>query len=400
MSDIIATDLQQLEPGSALVNLFELTLSNGTVIYLHSGTESDLTTVQFRDSKAPYTLRTYTAFPILIEGLELQSDGASHRPTFTLANIVSVFTGISGDFKNDDLVGRTLVRRRTLQKHLHGEYAAGSSGTAPTEFSVIKYVIDRIASQNASSVTFEVTAPYDLQNITLPRREVVGKYCSWVYQGAEDLRGGCSFRSGSEVIVDLNLNSGTTTSHRAFFDVNDVPLVAKSWAVQSSNAPAWAAGQRYGFRGVIEIGTPNVNSDVPHYVVNGGKYWQVQATHTATAPKEPSTTSDKQLWKEVRLYEDHDATDKDYSLGDLVIHSNAIYECYLGHNSSTSVAGTVLPTNKTFWVRIDLCGKTLNSCQCRFGFTPTSSLTNNNPPTFMKRNFVLPFGGFPGTQKF
>ena len=401
MSNIIATDLQQLEPGSGIVNLFELTLADGTVIYLHSGTETDLSTVQFRDKQSPYALRTYTAFPIVIEGLELQESGASHRPTFTLANIVSVFAGLSGEYKNDDLIGRTLLRRRTLQKHLHGERAAGSAGTAPTEFPVVKYIIDRIASQNAAAVIFEVAAPYDLQNITLPRREVVGKYCSWLYQGAELNKGGCSFRVGSEVIVDKDLSSGEVTSHRAFFDVDDSPLIAATWAAVSSNAPAWSTGDAYGYRGVIQIGTPAVNSSIPHYVVHGGRYWQVQVTHTTASNREPGTTTGAAYWKEAFLYTVHDATNQAYAVGNKVLYANQVFECLVAHNSSTSVVGTILPTNRTFWERRDLCGKTIESCKCRFGFNPTSSLTANNPPGFLKdRSISLPFGGFPGTQKF
>ena len=42
MSDIIATDLQQLEPSSAFIDLFELTLEDGQVLYFHDGVEADL----------------------------------------------------------------------------------------------------------------------------------------------------------------------------------------------------------------------------------------------------------------------------------------------------------------------------------------------------------------------
>ena len=41
MSDIIATDLQQLEPSSAFIDLFELTLEDGQVLYFHDGVEAD-----------------------------------------------------------------------------------------------------------------------------------------------------------------------------------------------------------------------------------------------------------------------------------------------------------------------------------------------------------------------
>ena len=53
MSNVIATDVQTQEIDSALVELFEVTLPNGTTLYFHPGLDSDLTDVQFRDKTAP-----------------------------------------------------------------------------------------------------------------------------------------------------------------------------------------------------------------------------------------------------------------------------------------------------------------------------------------------------------
>ena len=53
MSNVIATDVQTQEIDSALVELFEITLPNGTTLYFHPGLDSDLTDVQFRDKTAP-----------------------------------------------------------------------------------------------------------------------------------------------------------------------------------------------------------------------------------------------------------------------------------------------------------------------------------------------------------
>jgi len=46
-----------------------------------------------------------------------------------------------------------------------------------------------------------------------------------------------------------------------------------------------------------------------------------------------------------------------------------------------------------YWKRIDICGKTLNSCKVRYQGVDT----NGDPLT---RLTPLPFGGFPGTRKF
>lgn len=381
MSDLIATDAQQLEFDSSMIELFELTLDDGQVLYFHDGVEADLSTVQFRDHASPFALRTYTAMPVQMEGLDLSSDGAPARPSFIVANILSMFGSVTGDFTNDDLIGSPLSRRRTLKKHLHGESAAGSAGTAPTEFPIIKYVIDRIAAETNTTVVFEVAVPYDLENIKLPRRVVVGKYCSWQYQGAASNKGGCSFPEDSILTLYPRLTSGDALQHRVYFDIDDV-LLFRSDYFTDTNAPDWATGQTY---------------YATSYVEDGGKYWRSLGEHTsATANKPPSNS-----WAPIFTFTTHDATDQDYALEDRVFYSDRVWRCILAHNSSTSAAGTILPSDQSrYWIRDDVCGKTLQSCKARFQYRPKVDVANSPPSGDPDTRVILPFGGFPGTQKF
>ena len=66
----VINDVQKQDPGSAFVELFEIDLP-GTNAFFHSGLETDLSTIQFRDRTNPGTTRTYTALPIEIDGIEL-----------------------------------------------------------------------------------------------------------------------------------------------------------------------------------------------------------------------------------------------------------------------------------------------------------------------------------------
>ncbi len=383
MSDLIATDAQQLEIDSAMIELFELTLDDGQVLYFHDGLEADISTVQFRDNAAPFALRTYEAIPVLMEGLDLSSDGAPARPSFMVANILSMFSSVVGDFTNNDLIGASLFRRRTLKKHLHGESAAGSAGTAPTEFPIIKYVIDRIASETNTTVVFEVAVPYDLENIKLPRRVVVGKYCSWQYQGAASNRGGCSFPEDSILTIypQYNANGGDSLQHRVYFNIDDV-LLFRSDYFTNTTSPAWASGQTY---------------YATTYVSDGGKYWRSLSEHTSATGNRPPSSS----WAPIFTYTTHDATNQNYALEDRVFYSNRIWRCILGHNSSTSSVGTILPSDESrYWVRDDVCGKTLQSCKARFQYKPRVDVANSPPSGSPDTRVILPFGGFPGTQKF
>ena len=113
-------DVQKQDPGSAYILLFELALSSSSSAYFHSGLEADLSTIQFRDRTSPGTIRTYSALPIEIDGVNLQSAGATARPTIRVANILSTFGDALGGLTNEDLLGKKLYRRTTLYKYCYG----------------------------------------------------------------------------------------------------------------------------------------------------------------------------------------------------------------------------------------------------------------------------------------
>ena len=113
--------VQKQDPGSALIELFELELSSSSTLYFSAAVEADITTVQFREKVSPYAAKTYTVIPIEIKGIERKTDGASARPTLTVANILSTFRDSIGTLTNKDLIGKRLVRRTTLQRYLYGE---------------------------------------------------------------------------------------------------------------------------------------------------------------------------------------------------------------------------------------------------------------------------------------
>ena len=182
MTNLIATDLQGQEIDSGILDLFEIELPNGTKKFFHPGLSGALTDVKFRDKTNPGTINTYVAVPMMIEGLEIQSDGALTRPTFTVANVTSAFTD-ELQYTNNDLVGQRITRRQTLEKYL--DDGSGNSANPPIELNSITYIIDRIAGENNLTVTFEVAVVYDLEGVSIPRRIVRGKYCPWIYQGKE-----------------------------------------------------------------------------------------------------------------------------------------------------------------------------------------------------------------------
>jgi lambda family phage minor tail protein L len=370
MTNLIATDAQTQEIDSGLIDLFEITLPNGTVLRFHPGVDDDLTNIYFRESTSPYTEREYIPFPIIIDGLDLQADGASSRPSLTIANLGGLFAEQLGDFNNDDLVDCKIIRRQTLKKYLYGE---SGDATPPIEFRKQEYIIDRIASESNIALVLEVAMPFDLENIKLPRRVVVGKYCSWKYQ-----QDGCSWAADSAV------QYGDYT-HNPYFNIDDSPLLdaLPSGSIAHSSSTAYTTSS---------------------YVTHNSKNWQCLIAHTNQTPS--STSS---YWKEVFLWDDW-VTSTSYAKGDRVRHGatgeKTIWKCIQAHTSSAAIvppapATDTLRYKSSYWEREDLCGKTMQSCKCRFGFIPVADSANNEAPKSDKNTAAtLPFGSFPGTLKF
>ena len=99
MTDLIK-DVQKQDPGSQFIELWEIELSSSASAYFFTGLEADLTTIQFRYRTSPGTTRTYTALPLHAEGFNLQSAGASARPTIQVANVLSTFSDALGGLTN------------------------------------------------------------------------------------------------------------------------------------------------------------------------------------------------------------------------------------------------------------------------------------------------------------
>ena len=384
MSNLITTDTQTQEIDSELIELFEIEMPDGTELYVHSGLDSDLTTIQLKSITAPtsgnYALNTYIAIPMMIDGLDIQADGASSRPSLTVANVGTIFSSQLAGFKNDDLIGKRIRRRRTLRKYLVGESADTGSTVASIEFPRQDYIIDRIAGEDNISITFEVATPFDLEGIKLPRRVVVGKYCSWKYQGHDNgIGGGCTWKLTGG--VNFKGSDGNTYTHNAYFDVNDSPLI------KSSPLPA----------GIAAHNTSTAYTETSYVTTGSGsdiRYWLCVIANTNKTPSDSS-----EFWKETFLWTEWAVGS--HALGARVRYlSKTIWKCLVAHTAT--LGNDIKPSDKSvYWIREDVCGKTIASCKCRYGFVPVAATGSNLAPSGTKNSAArLPFGGFPGTLKF
>lgn len=255
MTDIIdAVQLQTV--GDSLIELFEITLKNQTtpIALLTAGLDADSKNIYFPTADGT-SLEEYVAIPIDISDTKIDSEGPQNRPTLSMANLVALGRTIvdndDGDsdettwsallqanniYKAEDIIGAKVVYRRTLLKKTYRQTdVAGWTTTLPDEFPSSTYIIDRLKTETAIAVSYELASPFDLENVKLPNRVVVGKYCPWKYQGIaiDGLQGGsgCTWTN--------------TTDQGSYYDIDD-NLITDDIATISaySAASSYAVGDK------------------------------------------------------------------------------------------------------------------------------------------------------------
>ena len=333
MSSIIDT-IQIQSTEETLVELFDLTLPDGiTTVHFINGLESGENNIYFPEkgiSGSTYPLQEYIALPIEVSGIETNSSGAANRPSLSMANIPVLTRSLTnnedgtddetvlqsiledqGINNNEDLLGSRIVLRRTFLSKTYRSTDSNPSAS-PVEFPSQTYVLDRVSAENNILVEFELASPMDVEGVKIPNRVVVGKYCSWRYQGhfIEDSDGNASKDGGCTWPLD---------SKGRFFDINNAVITK-------------------------DISTINA--------------WSNTATYNVSDKVKTTTKNHTQLW----------------------------------------VALRAVPVNKdpekqaSYWKRLDVCGKTLESCKIRF--------QGNNSNNVLDTRYILPFGGFPGSRQF
>lgn len=344
-------DINKQRVDSEVVELFEIVIENSTV----------------RLTNHPVSVtfggNLYTAIPLYFSGYEQKAEGAYSRPTVTFANILSTFKNLVG-VSNNDLIGKKFTRRKTLAKYL--------ASNPIIEMPIQVFSIDRIESENAQAITFELTSGFDLQGISVPNRYILSNTCTWVYQGVDltnttvGASGGCTWKRNNTV--------GTPT-FTVRYDSNDRPILTAA----VNNTLASLIGQ-------------SVIVDNVYKIVNGSLIDYYQALTTTTS----STSFSFRRCRLIRGGWSAGASYVTFSQGkiynDIVTYADKVW---VAVSPSTGIEPG---TDEFYWERIDTCGKRLSSCAIRYkaiqfsGDIPRASKQDEN--------VFLPYGGFPGAKRF
>lgn len=188
----IAEELTLLSP-SALVELFVLdaTLLGGAVNRFHNGTNPLSQSVVWQGL-------TYTPMAIEAEGFDIRADGPAPRPMLRVSNQGGVVGALARQYGN--LLGATLIRKRTRARHLDAVNFAG--GLNPTADPTAAYAdevwrFDRVARRNRELMEWELASPYDMEGAQLPGRQIRVAVCGSRYRSSE-----CGYAGGAVAKAD------------------------------------------------------------------------------------------------------------------------------------------------------------------------------------------------------
>ena len=194
-------ELAALAP-SAIIELFEMTLDttlhgSSDTYRWHNGCNANIS------GNITWNGNAYVRLPVKAEGFEYTNTGTLPRPTLTISNLDGTMTTllllVNATTPGNDLGGATVKRIRTLKKYLDGETAADPHAKFPDEI----WYVDRKASENRDSVSFELASKFDLAGVMLPKRQIIANICQWKYRSTE-----CGY-TGS-IYFDANDNNVAT----------------------------------------------------------------------------------------------------------------------------------------------------------------------------------------------
>tara|TARA_E500000318_G_scaffold111311_2_gene129458 strand:+ start:290 stop:1348 length:1059 start_codon:yes stop_codon:yes gene_type:complete len=292
----------------------------------------------------------YLPLPIEGEAFEVLGDQRLPRPKLRISNAGFYVSSLLRRY--DNLNGAKLVRRRTFAKFLDDENfdnnvnpwgAANPNARLPDE----KYFISRVAAENKLLVEFELVSSLELENINIPARKISSRYCTWIYRGF-----GCRYGSDTTAIGD-----GL-----------DRPIA-------NSNDNLFVTGSGVNFELNSGIFSIQKTGSTVNDVLNPSGIWQT-GSHTYDVGDYVFRVSDKVLKGQeltANFYANH----------------SVYYVCKSGH---TPTSDSFKPEKRSdLWVK-DVCSKKLGGCFLRFQNEDYDDGINNGK--------TLPYGGFPGTERF
>lgn len=131
--------------------------------------------------------------PVAVEVEDFESNilNRINRPKIRISNVNYIISSLLR--RKNDFKFAKLERTKVFVKYIDDSNFEGGVnpfGTPDPNATIAKdtYNVSQKTQENPSLVEFELTAPFDLENFTIPGRLVLGRYCYWQYRGL-----GCNY---------------------------------------------------------------------------------------------------------------------------------------------------------------------------------------------------------------
>ena len=278
-------------------------------------------------------LNSIPYLPIAVEVEDFESNifNRINRPKIRISNdglTISQVLRRKNDFKHARIERIKIFLKYIDDVNFDGGVNPYGVSDPTAEISKDSYIISQKTQENWSLVEFELTAPFDLENFTIPGRLVLSRYCYWQYRGL-----GCNY-FGRPVCQDNNV------------DFTHVPTGAFNFQTTENE---WNYGKLY-YSGDVAY----VSTDKDPY-----RTWHVcKQNHRADENNHPSL--DASPWEKDGCSKTVDSCRKRFA------NTGITYSGYSGESSGSYTVYNLVPAS-------------LNADAS---------------------NAYLPFGGFPGTDKY
>lgn len=193
-------------PSGTLIEMFEVDASamGAGIFRFHAGTN------EFNGDLI-WQGNTYAAFPVEASGFDISGNTQLPRPKLTFSNVNQVVGALVRSYQ--DLLGAKVSRFRTYAKYLdEANFVGGNAQADPNaHFPPDIFIVERKVSETKLQIEFELTSAVDLEEIRLPKRQLLASSCNAVYKSSR-----CGY-AGALATCDKGLN--TTNGCVAHFGV-------------------------------------------------------------------------------------------------------------------------------------------------------------------------------------
>lgn len=187
----INADLQLLKPGCKVLLFFvDGSAFNGPELYFHNHpipyTPEELEIAGNNPELLPaksiwWQGKEYTPWPVMIEGLEVSSDGSVAAPILSVANLDGTISAMCLAYQN--MVQAKVSICMTFAQYLDARnFPDGNQEADPTKEKLDVFYIDSKTVEDNEAIHFALSSPADLQGIQIPSRQI-HSLCTWCIRG-------------------------------------------------------------------------------------------------------------------------------------------------------------------------------------------------------------------------